>query len=90
MTDGVAEKKALLRDIPHFEAKLVDRNLPRRDAVDQDLPLLGIVNARDEIQQRTLTASRRADHAQRRSGGYREGHVAQHPARLRAVGRVVE
>ena len=90
-SDGVAEQEALLRNESDLPPQFGGRDVARRHAIDEDLSLLRIVNARNEVDQRALPTSRRADDSKRGSGRDAEADVAQYPARLaRRVGRVVK
>ena len=80
--DRVAEQEALLRHVADLGAQRLERELADRNAVEQDLALLRVGEPRDEIDQRALAASRRADDGERLSRRHGERHVAQHPARL--------
>ena len=68
LADRLAEQKTLLWHEPDLTAKLGQRERRYRHAVDEDLAFLWIVDARQQLEQRTLAAASRADDRERRAG----------------------
>src|SRR5207244_9659609 len=61
------EQERLLRHVADHAAKLLERTTPDVDAVDEDLTLLNVEEARDEVHHRRLPGAGRADNRERAS-----------------------
>ena len=77
--DCVTKQKTFLWHVADLTTEVRKVELVDRHAVDQDLAFLRIVQPRDEIHERALSAPRRSDDADRRSGRDLEIDVAQDP-----------
>ena len=73
--DGVAEEKCFLRNESDVAAQRVKRELADGASVDQDSAGLGVVDARDEVDQRCLAGAGRADDGKAGAGGDAETNV---------------
>ena len=61
LPQGDREEERLLGDVPHGAAKLLERAAGDADAIDQDLALLDVEEARDQVDHRRLARPGRAD-----------------------------
>src|SRR5205823_7018294 len=71
------EEERLLRYVSHGAAELLERPPPDVDAIDEDLALLHIEEARDQVHDGGLAGARRSDDRERPAGGHLEGDVVQ-------------
>src|SRR6185436_2175618 len=62
--DRITEQKTLLWYEPDLATQLVNRDVPDRNSVDQNLAFLRIMKTRDEIHQRCLSAARCSNYAE--------------------------